>query len=95
MHRPDLGGRTRIAPKAVASLRPYYVSRRRHALLLCMEASPADCHRHHAITAKAYPRAAHVIDRGRFVVSSAAVSRFVRTGYLPRREVRPLGEVAP
>lgn len=56
-----LGGRGAISMVAIDRLRELSDCGR-NLLLMCMEHSPVDCHRHHAITGPHFPGAIHIFE---------------------------------
>ena len=56
-----LGGRGNTSPHGITALRTL-ANTGQHALLLCMEAEPGDCHRHHTICGPYFPEAIHIFE---------------------------------
>jgi uncharacterized protein (DUF488 family) len=80
-HRPDLGGRAGpkgITKQAIAGLFEQHeealANGRRGLMLMCLEHSPGDCHRHLYITSRHIPDAVHIYDDEVFTSEALAVS---------------------
>jgi hypothetical protein len=73
----SLGGYGRTTPNGIASLKEF-LETPRNAMLLCMEESPAECHRHDAICDPHFPNALHICRDD--VLKASALSASIKAG---------------
>jgi uncharacterized protein (DUF488 family) len=84
----SLGGRAPINAQAVKAIkRQHDGPDKRNAILMCLEDSPTDCHRHTAICGPHIPNALHILDGCLFTV--AGIEAVMQGGAAPE----PVGYV--